>query len=380
MRPLILGLSALLLLLAFLNIVAEHVLQSSASGKEQTLPSSHLELAQGTKWHLNSSSSGQRSQVSTYHTIVTCDGSVYAQWQVRVQYFHWKALKQQEGPGSPVGGYTRLLHSGYADGLMAEVPTVVVDPLPPEVPDGGYIVLHRPYALLQWVRLGYSAKANEDYIFMTEPDYLFVALPRLMATRHMAASYHFTYMDPKLNAHVINKFNTKKVAITDVYPVGNAPTMVAKKAFQEICPIWYDLAVRFKRSEEVERSFGWILEMYAWSVASSQLEEGPLKYELHKEMMAQPPWDGSMTKPDGTPINIIHYTYGQDCRESDGKPLTGQVGSWHFDKRDYEHTYPPGHIRLPTKCDCPTMIAVAKMINEASAAIEPWQIEMGPRG
>lgn len=61
---------------------------------------------------------------------------VYAQWQVRINYFHWKKLKALEGAGSPVGGYTRLLHSGRPDELMAEIPTVVVNPLPPDVPDG----------------------------------------------------------------------------------------------------------------------------------------------------------------------------------------------------------------------------------------------------
>lgn len=54
-----------------------------------------------------------------------------------------------------------------------------------------------------------------------------------------------------------------------------------------------------------------------------------------------------------------------------------QVGSWHFDKRDYEMVYPPRNIRLPTKCKAPAMIAVVEMINEASAAIEPWQLERG---
>jgi hypothetical protein len=29
-----------------------------------------------------------------------------------------------------MGGFTRILHSGKADNLMDEIPTVVVDPLP----------------------------------------------------------------------------------------------------------------------------------------------------------------------------------------------------------------------------------------------------------
>ncbi len=38
----------------------------------------------------------------------------------------------------------------------------------------------------------------------------------------------------------------------------------------------------------------WILEMYAFSIASSQAPNGPIRYELHPELMAQPPWDNHM--------------------------------------------------------------------------------------
>lgn len=32
-----------------------------------------------------------------------------------------------------MGGFTRLLHSGRPDEYMDEIPTIVVDPLPPEL-------------------------------------------------------------------------------------------------------------------------------------------------------------------------------------------------------------------------------------------------------
>ena len=34
---------------------------------------------------------------------------------------------------SAMGGFTRLLHSGKADEWMEEIPTVVVNPLPPDL-------------------------------------------------------------------------------------------------------------------------------------------------------------------------------------------------------------------------------------------------------
>jgi hypothetical protein len=40
----------------------------------------------------------------------------------------WKI--KAENPDSGFGGFTRILHSGHADNLMDEIPTVVVDTLP----------------------------------------------------------------------------------------------------------------------------------------------------------------------------------------------------------------------------------------------------------
>jgi len=38
---------------------------------------------------------------------------------------------RKDNPDSPMGGFTRLLHTGKPDQWMHEIPTVVVDPLPP---------------------------------------------------------------------------------------------------------------------------------------------------------------------------------------------------------------------------------------------------------
>ncbi len=58
--------------------------------------------------------------------------------------------------------------------------------------------------------------------------------------------------------------------------------------------------------------------------------------------------------------------------------MPAQVGSWHFDKRDYEYVYPPCAIPPPKNCRAETMGVVTDMINEASAALNPWQYEAFP--
>ena len=49
-----------------------------------------------------------------------------------------------------------------------------------------------------------------------------------------------------------------------------------------------------------------------------------------------------------------------------------QIGSWHFDKRDFEASYPPKNYELPTKCRAKAMVRVVEMINEATAHIPNW--------
>ena len=65
---------------------------------------------------------------SKFHVAVTATDAVYSQWQCRIMYYWYKKVKDM--PGSSMGKFTRILHSGRPDQLMDEIPTVVVDPLP----------------------------------------------------------------------------------------------------------------------------------------------------------------------------------------------------------------------------------------------------------
>ena len=65
---------------------------------------------------------------SPFHVALTATDAPYSKWQCRIMYYWYK--KQKDLPGSEMGGFTRILHSGNPDNLMDEIPTVVVDPLP----------------------------------------------------------------------------------------------------------------------------------------------------------------------------------------------------------------------------------------------------------
>lgn len=63
-----------------------------------------------------------------FHVALTATDAPYSKWQCRIMYYWYK--KKKELPGSEMGGFTRILHSGNPDNLMDEIPTFVVDPLP----------------------------------------------------------------------------------------------------------------------------------------------------------------------------------------------------------------------------------------------------------
>lgn len=63
-----------------------------------------------------------------FHVALTATDAPYSKWQCRIMYYWYK--KKKDMPGSEMGGFTRILHSGRPDNLMDEIPTMVVDPLP----------------------------------------------------------------------------------------------------------------------------------------------------------------------------------------------------------------------------------------------------------
>jgi hypothetical protein len=99
-----------------------------------------------------------------------------------------------------------------------------------------------------------------------------------------------------------------------------------------------NISIAMKKDPETDKAFGWVLEMYAYAVASALHGVGNI---LHKEFMIQPPWDLEIGD-----AFIIHYTYGCDY-DMKGKLTYGKIGEWRFDKRSYDSKPPPRNLPLP---------------------------------
>ncbi|KAG0570125.1 hypothetical protein KC19_6G140600 [Ceratodon purpureus] len=301
----------------------------------------------------------RRGPKRLFHVAVTANDSPYNRWQCRIMYYWYKKFK--DAPGSEMGGFTRVLHSGKPDNFMDEIPTFVVDPLP-EGQDRGYIVLNRPWAFVQWLR---KANITEDYIMMAEPDHVFIRPVPNLATEEMPAAFKFFYIVPTENEEILRKFFPKeKGPITNIDPIGNSPVIIKKSQLEKIAPTWSDVSISMKDDPVADKTFGWVLEMYGYATASAL---HGIKHMLVNDFMLQPPWDTDLGEK-----YIIHYTYGCDYNMK-GELTYGKIGEWRFDKRSYTTGAPPKNMSLPPPGVPETVITLVKAVNEATANIPGWQ-------
>ena len=243
-----------------------------------------------------------------FHVLLTANDAPYQRWQSRVMYYQYGKLRRAF-PDSALGGFTRILHSGREDALMNEIPTVVVNTLPADIRDDGYVVLHRPYAFKQWLEK-YADDIDEEFVLMSEPDHLFVRPPPLLATKTKAAAFPFFYIapnDPKFKP-IVERFNEARAPPEAFAPIGSSPAMLHVDALRRVVPKWHELAVAMKRDAQANEAFGWVVEMWAYSIASAQVG---VTHELVKHFMLQPPYDKTM-QVGGKEAYIVHYTYGDD--------------------------------------------------------------------
>ena len=301
-----------------------------------------------------------------FHVMLTANEQSYVAWQSRIMYQRYLKLLNS-GDSGAFGGFTRVLHSAHADNLMDEIPSVVVDPLPKGV-DQGYVVLNRPYAIKQWLEKYYFV---EEYVFMTEPDHLYLRPIPLLAKPKLAAAFPFFYINPKdpKFTPIVQKFNKVNADLKDFAPIGNSPVMIHKDELKKVCTVWDTLAIKMKQDPETNAAFGWVLEMWAYSIASAQVG---VKYDLVPEFMLQPPWDRTEQVRGGKKGYILHYTYGQDFNEK-GQFTPGKIGHWHWDKRDFTWKKPPKEgFEMPPKGTHELTIKLMEMINDGIRSIPDW--------
>ena len=310
----------------------------------------------------------------TYHVVISAQGGA-THWQSRIHYYWYLKTRKQcqetaeiDGTTCDMGGFTRLLHEDEPDDLMDEIPTFVAKTLPEDHPHHGYIVLNRPYAFLQWVQ---QATIKEKYVLMGEPDHIWLKpLPNPMVGE-LPAAFPFFYIEPTshkfigISERFVGKLDTldKK---TQLFPIGSSPTIMSLADMKRVVPIWYELSLKVHEDEDAVAAWGWVQEMYAFSLAMYKAGLHPVT--LLPDMMAQPPWDWDLYR-----YTLLHYTYGLDYT-LDGVHTPGLVGAWHWDKRDFRSPIPLNMEGPPEGTPNDLAKELIRRLNEATCAIPMWDL------
>ncbi|KAI4964618.1 hypothetical protein ZWY2020_060119, partial [Hordeum vulgare] len=196
---------------------------------------------------------GARGRRQPFHVALTATDAPYSRWQCRVMYFWYKRMQAR-----------------------------------PE----GYIVLNRPWAFVQWLQ---QAKIEEEYILMAEPDHIFVKpLPNL-AFDNDPAAFPFFYITPSEYEKIIRKYYPEERVLSRIF------RLCLKIAPMDEC------ITTNEEDQETDKAFGWVLEMYAYAVASAL---HGVQHILRKDFMIQ---------------GVLTY---------------GKIGEWRFDKRSYQDRPP----------------------------------------
>lgn len=259
---------------------------------------------------------------------------------------------------------------------MHEIPTVVVNPLSKELEkiSQGFALLNRPHAVLQWVERC-MPKIPEHFVLLAEPDHLFIRAPPLWATYNRMSAFPFSYMNPKdeKNAKIIQKYNPKGIPLRVFRPMGPSPLMISKKQLALIAEPWFNISFSLQQDVEASETWGWISEMYGFSIAVAVTLGSQNQVTMRPEFMVQPPWDSGLNGKNGKRAAFIHYTYSNDF-DSEGSLTPAVIGKWHFDKRDYIHKYPLIKTkRPPPGCNNAATKLLIKCINIAAKSLSGWK-------
>ena len=150
-----------------------------------------------------------------------------------------------------------------------------------------------------------------------------------------------------------------------VDPCGPSPVLIHLPLLRRLTPHWLKLSFQLKRDREADKVFGWVLEMWGYTLASSRLG---IRHLVWQDFQTEPSslWH---TQLDGDP-HIYHYTFGLEFT-SDGLPVTS-IGEWSLDKRHFMSSYPP-RLQEPPACAGKAAVTLTSLLNEAAAFLVPSQ-------
>jgi len=361
------------------SLVAAKETKATAAGPHEQQPqaASDASASQQQQQAAAGSASAEGGCTRTrkpYHVVMTAASGNYQEWQSRIAYYHYKKQKALN-PCSDMGGFTRLFNTPNArpDSLMDEIPTLLVRQLNHgscAECDRGFIVMNRPWGVVQLVESELYQRIEEDYIFIIETDHMMMRVFPNLATPDRPVGFGFYYMlgmDPKLKP-VVEKFLDPSISAETVDAVGPSPILIHKPLLQKVARPWWDMSQRMQKDPDAQRIFGWVLEMWGYNLAVRNMG---IRHTVSKDIQVEPQGEGT---DDMDTKYIYHYTFGLTP-----KPTVPGAAPWRLDKRQYYGGYPSDHLEMPPSCSAKSGFIISQMWNEAAQNIPGWKSKRPPR-
>ena len=320
-----------------------------------------------------------------YHTLLTASSGIYQEWQTRIFHWHYLKMKRADRCGE-VGGFTRLLTQPAgtkADGLVGVMKTVVVTELT-KGEDLGFVVLNRPHSLVEAFKRG-DLNFPEKFVLICETDHIFLKPMPNLATETMAVGYPFHYMLPTRNAKtraLVRRFAGSDEAASAVQQVGPSPILMLVDDVRRVAPDWKDVSFALKKDPEADAEFGWMLEMWGYSIACGK---AGIRHRILDEMQIEPSSQfgtqiTARKSPGAPPLPthyVYHYTFAHEYSMEGVAQLDSKHGEWSFDKRNVQRYLPLGLI-APPRCALEAAHTLHAALHDAAHAIAasgeggPW--------
>ena len=306
-----------------------------------------------------------------YHVLLTASTGPYQLWQTRIFYYHYVRLRATLGPCTEMGGFTRLLtkpKSAPLDSLMSVMRTVVVDELT-EAETHGFVVLNRPHSVLVALNRG-DLDFPEKYLFIAETDHLLMKYLPNLATEELAVAYPFHYMNPKRDSKtksLVRRFAGSDLVAEKVQQVGPSPILIHIDALKRLVKPWYDLSFALKVDPAADAEFGWMLEMWGYSIGAAV---GGVAHKLMDTLQLEPSSQFGVRTTDAAgeyTHHILHYTFSHEYSLEGGPMVDSRSGQHGFDKRHYQ-AWLPRELQRPPRCALESTHTLWTLLHDAMAA------------
>jgi len=191
------------------------------------------------------------------------------------------------------------------------------------------------------------------------------------AERGSPMAYLFGYMGPNpTHAPFIKRVWPAggEAGYKQVQSIGPSPVLIHRADLEEVAGPWSETAVKLKTDPQADRTLGWVIEMWGYSIASASIG---LRHQVFRDFQVEPGALSSAAQLDGFPLRywIFHYTY-QFEYYLDGTPCQPwTIGEFSLDKRHFSAEPPPYPLPDPPPGANKAAFFLVGAFNEAMRAL-----------